>query len=122
MNNIEERKNRDCQSCGGAASCPDCGEINEIQEPERMKEIINVKLDDGKYQVLMGQDHRLKALRNGEDWRDLCGDNLVYFLASEVQKLRKIIKDAQNCLVCAAISNPVEVCENTLEILKNKKE
>lgn len=51
--------------------------------------LIDVTLEGGKYRVLMGKDGNLKALRHGEEWRDLCGDNLVYYLANEVQELRK---------------------------------
>lgn len=78
---------------------------------------IDIELADGKYRVVMGDDYYLKALRYGEHWRDLVGDNLVYNMACEIQQLRQQIEDAKNCLVCCAIGDPSEVCENTYKIL-----
>lgn len=37
----------------------------------------------------------------------------------ENTELKKKINDAKNCLVCSAIADPFEVCENTLEILNH---
>ena len=68
----------------------------------------------------MPHSGRLKALRYGKEWRDLCGDNLVYYLALELQEAREKIESAKNCLVCASISEPIEVIENTLNILEDK--
>ena len=46
--------------------------------------MIKVKVDDDKYTVLFPtepQDHgNFRALRYGEEWRDLTGDNLIYNL------------------------------------------
>ena len=41
-------------------------------------------------------------------------------LASENKALKQKIKEAENCLVCAAICNPFEAVKNTLDILKSK--
>lgn len=51
--------------------------------------MIDVTVDGGKYRVLMPEKGGLHALRHGEPWRDLAGDNLVYFLAAELQAARE---------------------------------
>lgn len=51
----------------------------------------NVTVADGKYTVCIGvgaHAGHLKALRYGEEWQDLTGNNLVYYLAAEVRDLR----------------------------------
>jgi len=45
--------------------------------------------------------------------------NLV-FTRKYVWWLESIIKDASNCIVCAAISNPMEAAENTYQILSGE--
>jgi len=52
-------------------------------------EVLNVSIHDDKYTVIQDDQGRLRALRYGEEWRDCCGDNLVYWLAVEVQELRE---------------------------------
>ena len=43
---------------------------------------------DGKYTVI-NDNGKLTALRHGEPWaRDLCGDNLVYWMLVEVDRLK----------------------------------
>ena len=51
-----------------------------------MKEI---KLDDGKYTIVYDKtgSYPVKCLRYGEDWRDLFGDNLIYFLCARIEEL-----------------------------------
>jgi len=41
-------------------------------------------------------------------------------LEKEIKRLEDIIRAAENCLVCAAIADPIEVIQNTMEILKTK--
>lgn len=41
-----------------------------------------------KYIVIQEKSRHLKALRYGKEWRDCCGDNLIYALASEIEILR----------------------------------
>ncbi len=36
----------------------------------------------------------------------------------EIERLKEQIEKAKNCLVCLPIADPVEVCENALEILE----
>lgn len=52
-----------------------------------------VSVNDGKYSVVMGTNGSLKALRYGEPWRDLTGDNLVYWLAVELREARLRIEE-----------------------------
>lgn len=56
-----------------------------------MAERLRVNVYDGKYTVIMTDDGGLRALRYGEEWRDLCGDGLVLALAHEIENLRGII-------------------------------
>ena len=44
--------------------------------------------------------------------------NRIAFLEGEVKGLRERMKAAENCLVCIAIADPMEVAENTIKILK----
>lgn len=60
------------------------------------EQVINVTVADGKYTVLAGdlmEDFR--ALRYGEEWRKLTGDNLVASLAMELQEARDRIKQLE---------------------------
>ena len=59
---------------------------------------MNVSVENGKYTVKQDENGHLHALRHGVAWRNLCGDNLVYALAAEVETLRQKIKDARDCL------------------------
>lgn len=54
---------------------------------------LNVSVDNGKYTVIMEADGRLHALRHGEPWQDLTGNNLVYFLAAELEAARKALSE-----------------------------
>ena len=53
-----------------------------------MKE--SILLDDGKYEVIFDQTNntsKLHALRYGEEWRSLTGDNLVLCMFQRIQDL-----------------------------------
>jgi len=53
-----------------------------------MKE--SVILDSGKYEVILDQDgskFNFHALRYGEQWRDLIGDNLILAMFYKIQDL-----------------------------------
>jgi len=54
---------------------------------------LNVTVGENKYTVTYDKAGRLVALRYGEPWRDLAGDNLIYFLACELQQARAKIKE-----------------------------
>ena len=63
--------------------------MSEAKKDEsELSALLCVELDNGKYTVKQDSSGRLYALRYGEEWRDLCGDNLVYQLAAEVERLR----------------------------------
>ncbi len=49
---------------------------------------MRIELDGGKYTAIFEDNGQMKALRHGEPWRDITGDNLTYFLMCEVEKLR----------------------------------
>lgn len=57
-----------------------------------------VSVNDGKYTVVLGDVGELSALRYGEPWRDLTGDNLIYFLALELDEARDIIRHYEDLL------------------------
>jgi len=57
--------------------------------------LLCVSVADGKYTVKQDKSGRLKALRYGEEWRDCCGDNLIYWLAVELDELRKKITSTE---------------------------
>ncbi len=44
--------------------------------------------DDGKYRIIR-QGRRVVALRHGERWRELTGDNLIAVLLERIEKLSK---------------------------------
>lgn len=52
--------------------------------------LLDVSVDNGKYRVIMDKKG-LRCLRHGEKWRDCVGDNLIYWLATEVQELRECV-------------------------------
>jgi hypothetical protein len=45
-----------------------------------------IQLDGGKYTVVSDKGG-LRALRNGQEWRDLSGDNLVYYMLCRIEEL-----------------------------------
>lgn len=59
---------------------------------------ISIKLDNGKYEILYNATGHFpeKALRYGEPYRDLIGDNLIFFLCSELIAAREEIAKLKN--------------------------
>jgi hypothetical protein len=56
--------------------------------------IQRIDLDDGKYSVVLNEDiFAFTALRHGEAWRNLCGDNLILAMFYEIQRLRDQLED-----------------------------
>ena len=53
-----------------------------------------LELENGKYALINTNGH-LKALRYGEPWRDLLGDNLIGALWSELESLRQQLAESQ---------------------------
>lgn len=50
-----------------------------------------IELDNGKYTIVYNEDNQYpkKCLRYGEEWRDLVGDNLVFWLCNRIQELEE---------------------------------
>lgn len=56
-----------------------------------------IELENGKYQFFW-KDNMLYCNRYGQPWRDFCGDNAVYFLFLECEKLKKALEQAHDNL------------------------
>ena len=56
-----------------------------------MKTSKDTSIKVGCYEVVHNNGVNLRALRNGEQWRDLTGDNLVLALVDEIVYLRVIL-------------------------------
>ena len=48
-----------------------------------------LEFDDGKYTLILHDNYSMDALRYGEPWRDLTGDNLVYCMLAEILRLQE---------------------------------
>jgi hypothetical protein len=50
-----------------------------------------IDLDNGKYTVVYDETNSfpVKCLRYGKEWRELSGDNLVYWLCVRIEELEK---------------------------------
>lgn len=59
------------------------------------KPILDLSLNDGEYRVILDESG-LHALRYGQEWRSLTGDNLVLALASALDDARKEIKQLRD--------------------------
>lgn len=55
--------------------------------------LLNITVEDGKYTLVMPHAGPLHALRYGEEWRDLTGDNFVLSLGQEIERLRTALKE-----------------------------
>lgn len=56
-----------------------------------------ISVNDGKYTVVVDEG-KLSALRYGESWQDLTGNNLVYWLAVELAEAREKLDIAKEAL------------------------
>lgn len=63
---------------------------------------IEIKLDDGKYTYILN-DKEHKALRHGEEWRDLTGDNLILNMGFEIESLRTQLAKANERVIDSII-------------------
>lgn len=52
-----------------------------------------VTIYDGKYTIIQESGRGLRALRYGDEWRDLTGDGLVLALVQEIEDLRVQLSD-----------------------------
>ncbi len=50
-----------------------------------------ISVSDNKYTVIHSDGRGLRALRYGDEWRDLTGDGLVLALAQEIEMLREAL-------------------------------
>ena len=50
-----------------------------------------IELDNGKYTVIYDENNQypMKCLRYGEEWRDLVGDNLIFWLCARIEELEE---------------------------------
>lgn len=50
-----------------------------------------INLDEGKYTIVYDETDSFpeKCLRYGEEWRNLAGDNLVFFLCERINELEE---------------------------------
>lgn len=50
-----------------------------------------IELDNGKYTVIYDENNQypMKCLRYGEEWRDLVGDNLIFWLCAKIEELEE---------------------------------
>jgi hypothetical protein len=56
-----------------------------------------ITLADGKYTIVYDEDNLfpVKCLRYGEEWRDVTGDNLIFYLCAMIEELTEA-KPQQN--------------------------
>lgn len=94
---IEGTEKEKCTACGqkhkkGESKCPDV--ISAIKNIIKHSSDYYIDIAGGKYTVYQEHNGALKALRYGEPWQDLCGNNLVANLMVELIEAKKKIKDA----------------------------
>lgn len=66
---------------------------NKIPKIKSENCIYYIELENGKYTVYIEKgSNNFKALRYGEPWRDLCGDNLIYFLMVDLIEATKQVQ------------------------------
>lgn len=60
-----------------------------------------IKLDDGKYTIVYDENNQcpVKCLRYGEEYRNLIGDNLIFWLCVRIEELEEKLDTIKNVLV-----------------------
>ena len=50
-----------------------------------------IELDNGKYTIMYDENNQypMKCLRYGEEWRNLVGDNLIFWLCAKIEELEE---------------------------------
>lgn len=76
-----------------------------LYEIEGNKMNFKVELDNGRYTYIF-DNGRQTALRYGEEWRNLNGDKLVYFMASEIDKQKEQIEILKSALIDKGVDVP----------------
>jgi hypothetical protein len=79
---------------------------------------LNLTVADGKYTVQRGPQTNLRALRYGEPWRDLVGDNLIFYLAFELQEAREKLAKLEG----GGMSSSYMKLDDLIAWLQNAKE
>lgn len=64
-----------------------------------------IELAEGKYTYINDNGNQ-RALRYGEEWRDLTGDNLIYYMGVEIQQLKLSVEQ-----LCFAINTGTPIDE-----------
>lgn len=62
-----------------------------------------IELDSGKYTVIneLSEGDGFYALRHGEEWKSLAGDNVALYMFLEIERLRSFISGKpSNCVDC----------------------
>lgn len=65
----------------------------------------------GEYTVIHENGTNFHALRHGEPWRDLTGDNLVLALVSRIEQLEKLWVEPNKSMVHAGIAEVQRITE-----------
>lgn len=54
-----------------------------------------IMLDDGKYTIVYDENNQYptKCLRYGKEWKNLIGDNLIFWLCAKIGELEEEIND-----------------------------
>ena len=65
----------------------------------------------GEYSVIHENGTNFHALRHGEQWRDLTGDNLVLALVSRIEQLEKLWTEPTKDMVNAGLGEVQRIAE-----------
>lgn len=80
-----------------------------------------IELENEKYTVYLEKTSSdFKALRYGEPWRDLCGDNLIFYLMVELSEAREKITKTINLLDIVGAHCTGETKEAINQLKENK--
>lgn len=62
--------------------------------------VSRIELGEGKYTVVneLNEGGGIRALRYGEEWRDLTGDGMVLALCLEIERLQKKLNESEALL------------------------
>jgi hypothetical protein len=87
--------------------------------------MIKIELENGKYTIIEDLDNReFKALRYGEDWRNLIGDNLILALVQKIEEMDAELtaKEFNHVLLLKTWMNKVnEELTKTNELIDKQK-
>lgn len=56
-----------------------------------------ITLGEGKYTIIYDKNSQypVKCLRYGQDWKDLTGDNLIFYLCNKITELTERLADKE---------------------------